>query len=808
MMFNQFKEKHLQAMLPTSYQSNNYLVDNYYYLDAYKYIQFANGSEAIANYIEFFLEHLSEYHKLYDFTKYYGRDIDIDLFIESRSSDNNILFNRLDLVFAKNQLKLLEANINKPTTFSEQVYDQIKNKHSKLDDQINNYFDKYQMPTTIAFVVENGKADSVSSFFILKKIIKNPNVKLLLVENKNILINGDDVYAFNETNRIEQLIYYVPYEHQLYKSKFTKLIKLHNRGKIKILSSPCTIFIQAKGFHALTTKLLEDDMLPDSQAKIVEKYFIKSWVINKENLEKYIDNKDKYIFKPVYGRTSLGIFIGKAFNKEQIYEYFSELSIDQELYIAQELVEIEVEQLPKHTFGQTTYEMTYPVFSAFLMGSNYVQVISRLSKRYITNDGSWTLPITPIDRITTATQQLTHDLKLTTKQKVNFIFDSNFNGFNISQNEYVTNQCVVVADQVVDEMKFVAREYTKILKKTQNLIINNSQRFAHLYSWDNQYMKQTSQIFSILSRVDLIINNQNQIKVLEANVETPAGVVETFELEPKLLNNRSTSTIEVIEQTIYKRLLEIDDYADVIALITLDYYEDMYNINPLKKAIKRVVDKLGIKTEVEIVTIQNLQIVDQQLQTYDGRQIKVLYRYFPLDWLTTYPHYKDVLTQIEHLFLINKLVSLTPNESIISQHKSINAIIYQLLNANVYTIDEQKFIKRYIPFTAVNGNYFFENSNKQKPFLTKSTLGREGSGIHINVQREQEVIFQEMENISLLEFSIVNTNSQVTKAKGFPVYGVYVSDSIECGIYTRISDQITNKNAYYLPLVNESALKQ
>lgn len=807
-MFDQFKQKHFIAKLPTSVQSYNYLVDNVYRLEGEKYLQFASGSEQIDKYLRYFLKNIKQISTHYDFTKYYGSKIDHQLLINNLEFNaHDLLFNRLDFVFEDKQIKLLEININRPTTFSEQVYDQLKTNHNNLDYSVNSYFNQYQQPINIGFVVENRESDAVSSYFILKQMISNPMVNLILIENKNILIQDEQVFAFDQSTKLDQIIYYVPFEANQYKSQFEQLVKLQIAGKLKLLSSPLSIFVQSKGFLALTTKLLADDYLPSEFAKIVSNYFLETHIVEPNTMDYILENKDQYVFKPSYGRTSNGVFIGKAFNQEQIYQFLNECFELDDMYIVQQLVEIEVYQLPKETFGLTTYELTYPIFGSFLVGSNYVQTISRLSKRFITNDGSWTLPIIPFDKMKVETKRLSDSLQLTNDQKKDFILNNQFCGFGLGTTEYLTNQALLLDEQVIDEMNYIAETYTQLLIKTQKYIINNSERYSHLYRWNSDYMQVTSDIYTIISRVDIIINEANQLKVLESNVETPAGLLESFELEAKLLNNQelSNSKIEVIKQTLIKRLSEIDEYGEVIALITLDYYEDMYNIIPLKTLLEKIVVEQKIEVKVEIITIQNLKINDGNLETYDGRKIKVLYRYFPLDWFNDYPYYKETLNAIEELFLNNNLVSLTPNETIISQHKTINAIIHQLTKTKkIYSLDEQRFIKKYIPFTAINGDHFFKYNDKKKPYITKSTLGREGSGIYVNAQYEREVVFQEMENVELVKFMTVSSNGHETELKGFPVYGIYVSDTKNCGIYTRISDQITNKRAYYLPIINKN----
>lgn len=805
-MIDQFYDKHIYSCLPTSVHSYNFLVDGKYRLDGHKYMQFATADFEVNKYLNFFLSNIKELTTGIDLDYYYGSTIDASFLIqqlEYRAQD--IFFNRLDFVFdSQDQIKLLEVNVNRPTTFSEQMYDQLKNNHTYLKQSLNNYYGQYSDARNVGFLVENRELDAVSSYYVIKQLVENSQVKFHLIQADNLVLEADGVYAFGDI-KLDDIIYYIPFEAPEYKELLAKLIGYHQRKLVTIQSSPLTLLVQAKGFHPLSIELLRSGRLPAQYAQIVNRYFINSQMIG-EDMKSIIRNKDDYIFKPCYGRTSDGVFTGLAFSNEEVEIYLQQSLDEGDLYIAQELIDIKPEQLLKITFEVPTYEIAYPIFGTFSINREYVQVISRLSKRLITNDGSWTLPIEPLDKLKATSMATSEDVNLSSIEKSEILLETGFNGFGLSTSEYLTNQVMELKSSLIDEMMYVAEFYTKLLKKTQSHICNNIQKYASLYEWNLEHAQDYSDIFTILSRVDIIINDRNQLKVLESNVETPAGVLECFEVEKYILGDKFRTPLRApnkVVETIKKRLLEIDDVGEQIAIITLDYYEDVYNVRPMKKWIEAALDDESDIT-VEIITIQNLIVNDGQLYNREGQKIKVLYRYFPLDWFSTFPKYKKILLAIEEMFIKGTLHSLTPNQSIVSQHKSINAIIYKLLaSKGFYTSEEKAFIRKYIPFTSVNSNHFFTRNNKQKPYVTKSTLGREGQGIYINSQYEREVIFQELENVQMVDITTVTEQKCEQRMSVFPVYGVYVTDTSSCGIYSRFSDQITNRNAYYLPIVSK-----
>lgn len=810
-MIDEFIEKHIEAKLPSSIFSNNFLVDQKLHLSGDQYIEFGIMNDRVFEYLHYFLNNVGELTANIDLSHYYGDQIDLKYLIENVKYDqNSILFNRFDACFdSERNLKVLEINVNKPTTFSEQVYDQIKNEHEYLTKSLNNYFEEVDQPQTIALVMDEARHDNVSTFHILKELIVNPNITFELAEARNLIVDQDGVYVFDKHTKVNRIIYYRPFEEDYNTEIFQQLLTHHINGTVLIQSSPLTMLLQTKGFFALTTYLRENQMLDVKYNQIIDEHFPQTVIVTKNNLQQLLERKDKYIFKPINGRLSNGVFAGIAFEKAEISEFFND-EIDQ-VYIAQELINIHEQQLPKITFDQPTYEQAYVVYGVFSIASRYIQTVSRVSKRLITNDGSWTLPIVPIAKIRQQVVEYDSNLMLTTADKIELMFEHHFNGFGLATTEYLTKQALVIDDSVREQLDYVAKTYMKILAKTQKYIIDNKEMYQQLYQFDLEFIKSSSALMSILSRVDIIITDDNQLKVLEANVETPAGLKEAYEVCPALTsghfnNMRVTDDKQQIIETIVNRLREIEiDFGQVLAIISLDYYEDLYNADALKPMIEAALERLAIDVPVEVVRISDLKIIDGRLMTSENKQITVMYRYFPLDWFTQVSLNKDVLLTINEQFKTGQLVSLTPNESIISQHKSINAIIYTLLGSKrLFNQEERTFIKKHIPFTDINRTRFFKNCNRSKPFLTKSTLGREGNGIYINQQYEREVVFQEMENVELISLKQVAPNGKSIEISGFPVYGIYVTDLEPCGIYTRVSGQITNANAYYLPVFKQS----
>lgn len=806
--FQQFTEKYWLSYLPSSIYGENILVDNSYYLDGLRYMQLITMSEQMNRLISYYFKNIDKVKEHLDMplSYYYGNEIDYDFLLNNIISNEDICsFNRFDSVFDEwGNIKVVEVNCNLPTTFSEQKYDDLKTNRNSLENRLINYFEEEQINGEIAFLIDESKLDSVASYYIIKELVtKVTNCNINLVGYNNLVVENNKLFAFGKKQ--DYLLYYLPFETHFKDEKFMEIIEAANMNNLRIINNPKSMLIQNKAFFAILTELYEKGILEEEYNNTICKYIPKTYVISSSNCKQLSKDKDKYIFKPCLGRMSSGVFTGLAFTKEEVNDFLKESISLGEQYIAQELIEILREQTASCTFGITEYNTSYIVFGVFCLNMKYVQAVTRISDVLITNNNSWTLPIKVLDKIPQISEKTKMELKINSKEKCKIIFETEFNGFGLENSEYITNQCLFLPASIIDEMKYIAVKYSELLQKMQNYIIRNSVKYNKIINVDNRFFKRTSDILSVLGRVDIIITDDNKLKVLESNIETPAGVMEYYKLQEYLLSNKDTDDISVNKRTIVevikRRLNEISFDFEYIAVLCIDYYEDKYNVLPMIDFISKACSELNMHINVKRVFIKEVNLEQGKLMDKDGNEIKVLYRYFPLDWLKTYKPNDIILNKLNELLISGEIVSLTPNESIICQHKSINAIVYnEINNTNLFTYDERQFIRKYIPYTAVNRDVFLEKRNQNKPFLTKSVLGREGQGIYMNRQYEREVIFQEMENTQSISINQINDNWKEQKYTGFPVYGIYVSDLDECGIYTRVSDMITNKNAYYIPV--------
>jgi glutathionylspermidine synthase len=133
---------------------------------------------------------------------------------------------------------------------------------------------------------------------------------------------------------------------------------------------------------------------------------------------------------------------------------------------------------------------------------------------------------------------------------------------------------------------------------------------------------------------------------------------------------------------------------------------------------------------------------------------------------------------------------------LITQSKALFAVIYELIGKGFFSAEDEKFILEYIPYTCL------EIDNKiSSDFVIKPYLSREGSGIELScdekLQGEEDVIFQDRVNIRPLYTKVYSTIKEESKYQ-FPVIGLYITGDKPSGIFTRMGDFITDKNAIYM----------
>ena len=65
------------------------------------------------------------------------------------------------------------------------------------------------------------------------------------------------------------------------------------------------------------------------------------------------------------------------------------------------------------------------------------------------------------------------------------------------------------------------------------------------------------------------------------------------------------------------------------------------------------------------------------------------------------------------------------------------------------------------------------------------------------IEEQDDIVFQDRVNIKPLYAKVYSTIKEYSKYQ-FPVIGVYITDDKPSGLFTRMGDFITNKNAIYM----------
>lgn len=335
-----------------------------------------------------------------------------------------------------------------------------------------------------------------------------------------------------------------------------------------------------------------------------------------------------------------------------------------------------------------------------------------------------------------------------------------------------------------------------------------------------------------ISRQDWIRNEQG-LRCIENNTDTPTGIPETAYLAGALLERYSShqSTASSMRTEIQRAFLQLIHYYQAQGLtgrIAFSSYgwhiEDRTNTEYIMQAIQEID---GLRELVSYVPLEQLEIIPDEGLFANGERISILYRLYPLEYLV---HDRDesemepIGEDLLELVVQHKLGLINPVQSIITQSKGFMALIWSLYErrhvSNDYlgfTLLEQEdieTIEQYMLPTYYEESVFVHNG---APYVAKSYWGREGKGTALYDQRglmeqgewgHDEAELQEVrdyydnqpkiyqERCSMLELELMTEQGLY---KGHLLIGAYVIGGAYCGLLPRVGGKITGDMAYYCP---------
>lgn len=655
----------------------------------------------------------------------------------------------------------------------------------------------------VAVMVDPGHYEELhlAEFYI--DVLKPLNCEFLIVGGKNIYTENGKVVAFGR--EIDVILRQFPTEYLFEIPEFEEILELYQAGKVLMINDPRAIIGQSKSLFATLWEMVEKEheILTLEEIRVIYDTIPYTKVFEPGMIEQLRQNKDKYVIKASFGRYSEEVYIGKLYLEKEWEELIKYVSTNEKLHIVQDFCQIRSEKVLK--FNGSFYEETkaFGNFGIYLVNGDFAGVSLRFSKDFLScDDLVWISAVGLTDRSLYVKKIIKDRQRLEKWNKINdFIaFEHGYTGgYQGAQEAFLINPLILDYD-IYDELKTATLKIAKIFKQTTDFVKKNSDIICPVLGIDSELVElitiSHTELMCFIGRMDWVLDSKGDLKLLEFNSETPAGIQESAILNELILNELDINAINPNKDM--KKLIKtsflkiIDDYKKVkdiknIGFVTLAYGEDWYNTTILSEIVN------DIPINKVIGDVSGLEVRDNKLYLY-GNCLDALYRYYPLDWLVDDYYYKGVINALKYGTL-----SINCPSTFISQSKAFMALVHELRKNGFYNHEQSEIIKKYIPLTTLIPKKEFEGIFCAKPYF-----GREGQGVTFGfkqpfyTENESEYIYQEWIDIQKIHMDVCSIYGS-KKEFGYPVIGTYLIGDDFGGIYTRAGDCITDRWAVYVP---------
>ncbi|MBW3493195.1 glutathionylspermidine synthase family protein [Bacillus sp. FDAARGOS_1420] len=393
-------------------------------------------------------------------------------------------------------------------------------------------------------------------------------------------------------------------------------------------------------------------------------------------------------------------------------------------------------------------------------------------------------------------------------------FYSNYPHFwsDLYECEYSLFHVFPITEQTMKQLQVATERMGKIFFKTARILRNlsNEQLLELGFPTASLPFIRLKRMYpeSVISRFDFALTDDNRIKMLEFNSDTPTFIVECFQMNGKVCeelgyDNPNANQERLLSSGITKAVMEFAkgmEDPNVVFTAHHEHIED-WNTTMYLSGLCHVENKVMPMTE--------LRITADALVDRDGVPIDILYRQtYPIEDLIEDqdPETGD-LVGMELLQLVKegKLCIINPLSAFLLQPKSIQCLIWGLAEEGAfYTSEEQKWIKEYMLPTYLEPDLFFGKS----PFVQKPSFGREGGTITIRdkdtnvmIRNAHETyksslpIFQKYTDLPVV---FLETEKGIEKLSY--VFGAFLIAGKASSIGIRAGEKITGNESYYLPV--------
>lgn len=651
----------------------------------------------------------------------------------------------------------------------------------------------------VGFLMDPCHYEELHHSYYFKHILKDTNINIVQVGPDNLSVRDGYVYAYSNF-KLKIILRLFPTEFFYEISNINEILNCVNCGNLLLINDPRVIAIQAKGFFAYLWNLVKSDsnLLSIRDKEIIRKCIPYTEILNLNDIQDVISNKDSYVVKSSLGRYSEEVYIGKLYTQEMWEKKIKIVSESNKIHVKQKLINIRQE----YTYAPGNNNMNIPVlafgnFGIYIMDYKVEGFLVRWSRDLLTNDDyTWMCPIGVEDFPVYINEFNPKNRKDIWNEIIDeSVFKYNFTGAYTNIYEYISLNSLILKECTYKEMLSASSKFCEILKKIYPYIQKEMELFGPILGIPEELYKLVSNSCTIslcaLGRIDFAINNDGNLKILEFNSETPAGLVEAIGLNSIIkekLNiqyqSPNVNLKEHIKKSFFNILEELKKIKKVknIAVVTSWYYEDIYTSNLIAEILKEL-------NEYSVIfgNIYDLKVNNNKIYLY-GNEIDAIYRHYPLDWFSYEDEMKKLIDPLSSgQYLIN------PGHTLITQSKALFAVIYELVRKKFFSRDDEEFVLKYIPYTCLEPDNVLSFD-----YVTKPYLSREGAGVMLSYDEMSkeldDIVFQDRINIKPLYSNIYSTMKEESKYL-FPVIGTYITGDIPSGVFTRMGDFITDKNA-------------
>lgn len=661
-------------------------------------------------------------------------------------------------------------------------------------------YNKGQRKPRVAVLADPTHFEEVHLAYLYRDLLKDCCEEIFIAGSSNFCVKHGKAFAFDK--QIDVILRQYPTEFLHEVNDFEELLKLYNMGELLLLNDPRAILGQAKSLFAYFWELVEknDPFLTAKERETIKAVIPNTKVFHQCQVADLVNNKDKYVVKPIYGRYSIDVFIGNMHTDEEWDEVLQYVCESDSTFIVQEFCPIKKENTLKFENIGFEEKAAFGNYGIYLINGAYSGTCIRWSENYLSEDDMvWTCPVGISDKNLKLTSIPDNRSVLWERINEEAAFEWGYtNGYTGFQEAFAL-QALLLDQDLESELENATNKITQIFLKTIRYVQENAALLCPVLGISDLLCSLTAQnltdCLTFIGRMDWILDNESKLKLLEFNAETPAGMMESIvlnELIRKNCNYMYSNPNEQMKVKLRGCMIKIlEDYAKqkeikTIGFIAANHYEDWYNTKLLFDCVK------DLPYDFVLGEISALY-AEQGRLWLEGKPLDAVYRYYPLDWFEDTEAFEGVLDTLQ----VGTL-SINPPSTLICQSKAFFALIWELLAQGFYTDREADDIRRYIPKSSLTPKQL-----DHKDYVIKPYLGREGQDIVFNysgkkVNPEENYVYQERVDIQDIDLEIYST-AGCDKVIAYPVIGTFVIGNNYGGVYVRAGSRITNNWAVYVP---------